>query len=42
MMHACVVLKASVAKVLKMVNGSQVVGNVVKEPGVRFGESAIT
>jgi phosphoribosylformylglycinamidine cyclo-ligase len=40
--YAYVVPKASVAAVLKMVKGSQVVGNVVKEPGAWFGKTEIT
>jgi phosphoribosylformylglycinamidine cyclo-ligase len=40
--YAYVVPKASVATVLKMVKGSQVVGNVVKEPGAWLGKTEIT
>lgn len=40
--YAYVVPKASVAKVLKMVKGAQVVGNIVKEPGAWFGGMEIT
>jgi len=37
-----VIPKASVATVLKMVNGAQVVGKVVKEPGAWLGDMEIT
>jgi phosphoribosylformylglycinamidine cyclo-ligase len=40
--YAYVVPKTSVAKLLKMVKGSQVVGKVVKEPGAFLGELEIT
>jgi phosphoribosylformylglycinamidine cyclo-ligase len=40
--YAYVVPKASVATVLKMVKGAQVVGKVVKEPGAFLGELEIT
>jgi phosphoribosylformylglycinamidine cyclo-ligase len=40
--YAYVVPKESVACVLKMVNGAQVVGEVVKEPGAWLGEMEIT
>ena len=40
--YAYVVPKASVATVLKMVKGSQVVGKVVKEPGAFLGTLEIT
>ena len=40
--YAYVVPKASVATVLKMVKGSQVVGKVVKEPGAWLGKTEIT
>jgi phosphoribosylformylglycinamidine cyclo-ligase len=40
--YAYVVPKASVAKVLGMVKGSQVVGNVIEEPGAWFGGTEIT
>lgn len=40
--YAYVVPKASVAKVLKMVKGAQVVGKVVKEPGAWLGKTEIT
>ncbi len=39
---AYIVPKASVAAVLKMVEGSQVVGEVVKEPGSWLGKTEIT
>jgi phosphoribosylformylglycinamidine cyclo-ligase len=40
--YAYVVPKASVAAVLKMVKGAQVVGKVVKEPGAWLGKTEIT
>jgi phosphoribosylformylglycinamidine cyclo-ligase len=40
--YAYVVPKASVATVLKMVKGAQIVGKVVKEPGAFLGELEIT
>jgi phosphoribosylformylglycinamidine cyclo-ligase len=40
--YAYVVPKASVATVLKMARGSQVVGKVVKEPGAWLGKTEIT
>jgi phosphoribosylformylglycinamidine cyclo-ligase len=40
--YAYVVPKASVAAVLKMVKGAQVVGKVVKEPGAWLGDMEIT
>jgi phosphoribosylformylglycinamidine cyclo-ligase len=40
--YAYIVPKASVASVLKMVKGAQVVGKVVKEPGAFLGELEIT
>jgi phosphoribosylformylglycinamidine cyclo-ligase len=40
--YAYVVPKGSIACVLKMVKGAQVVGEVVKEPGIFLGELEIT
>jgi len=40
--YAYIVPKASVANVLKMVKGAQVVGKVVKEPGAFLGKMEIT
>ena len=40
--YAYVVPKASVATVLKMVKGAQIVGKVVKEPGAWLGDMEIT
>jgi phosphoribosylformylglycinamidine cyclo-ligase len=40
--YAYIIPKASVASVLKMVKGAQVVGKVVKEPGAFLGELEIT
>jgi phosphoribosylformylglycinamidine cyclo-ligase len=40
--YAYVVPKASVATVLKMARGSQIVGKIVKEPGAWLGETEIT